>query len=89
MGLKYKCKWCGTGTSDSRGICFNCREKYTILKGSGLFGGKAKKKQYKTTWERTDAYPYDMGSGTKSLIDFVNKSGTIHYGRVVARELMK
>lgn len=89
MALKYNCQFCGTRTDDTRKLCFNCREKYKILKGSGLFGGKAKmkkqkKKLYRTRWERT--YTNKAGSETQNLIDYVNKSGTIHYGRYVAKE---
>lgn len=95
MKLKYKCRFCGTRTDDTRELCYNCREKFKILKDSGLFGGKAKKQRYKTRWERTDTvedYTHEMGSETQKLIDFVNQSGTIHYGRYVAnlnREVIK
>lgn len=86
MALKYKCKWCGSGTTDKRGMCYNCREKHKIITESGVFGAK---EGYKTTWERStisNVYTHELGSETQKLIDFVNKSGTIHYGRVVARE---
>ena len=86
MALKFKCKWCSVGANQP--VCFNCREKFKILTDSGLFGGKAKRKPKKTKWEQTDAYAHEMGSGTKELVEFVNKIGTIHYGRVVARERM-
>lgn len=85
MALKYICKWCGTETDHKDG-CFNCREKYGILKGSGILGAKA---GYKTTGERptiSNIYTNELGSETQKLIDYVNRSGTIHYGRVVARE---
>lgn len=85
MAQKYICKWCGTETNHERG-CFNCREKYKMLKGSGIFGAKV---GYKTTRERptiSNIYTNELGSETQKLIDFVNKSGTIHYGRVVAQE---
>lgn len=87
MSLKYKCKYCGCGTIDKQELCFNCREKLKVIKNSGLFGGKAKKKkqQYKTRWEWIDRYEHEPGSKTQSLVDFVNESGTIHYGRYVAQ----
>ena len=83
MELKYKCRFCGTISIHK--LCHNCSVKYKILKKSGMFSGKAKKAPYKTRWERTNAYTHELGSGTKELIDFVNKSGTIHYGRYVAQ----
>ena len=89
MKLKYKCKWCGTKTMFKGQSSFNCREKEKIIKDSGIFGGKAKKQRYKTRWERTDtveAYTHEMGSETQKLVDYVNKSGTVHYGRYVAKE---
>lgn len=88
MALKYTCKWCGTGTASQAMLCFNCREKLSIITGSGVFDAKGTNK---TTWEREgnlNVYAHELGSETKKLIDFVNKSGTIHYGRVVAQERM-
>lgn len=91
MKLKYKCKFCGSRTDDAREMCFNCREKFKILNESGLFGGKAKikktkKQPYRTRWERT--YTNKAGSDTQKLVEFVNKSKTIHYGREVSKERM-
>jgi hypothetical protein len=88
MAYKHRCRWCGTGVN-RLDICYHCLEKLKVIKGSKLFGGKA---TYKTTWERfgtPSTYNNELGSETQKLIDFVNKSGTIHYGRVVAQERMR
>ena len=89
MDMKYKCKFCGTRTDDRRELCHYCRDKYKILKESGLFGGKAKKRKKKARWEWTDTRFRETGIETQSLVDFVNQSGTIHYGRYVAQQQMK
>ena len=86
MALKRDCRYCGTG--NTKYICFNCREKLEVLKHSGVFGGKAKKKKRGNT-PKLDAYTREMGSETQKLVDYVNKSGTIHYGRCVAQELLR
>lgn len=47
---------------------------------------KTKKQPYRTRWERT--YTNKAGSDTQKLVEFVNKSKTIHYGREVSKERM-
>lgn len=83
MAQKYICKWCGAETNHERG-CFNCRERNKIIKDSGIWNKKRKTK--KARWEQTDAYPHELGSETQKLVDYVNNSGTIHYGRYVAQQ---
>ena len=82
------CKSCGTGLIAKKNYCFACQEKLNIIRKSGVFGAK---ERYTTTWERPShlgAYTHKMGSETQRLVDFVNESGTIHYGRYVAKKGM-
>lgn len=49
-------------------------------------------KTYKCKWCGTDTvedYTHEMGSETQKLIDYVKQSGTTHYGRYVAQELLR
>ena len=81
MANYRKCMFCPTIVRN-KFVCSGCKEKHDIIHNSGVFGGKGKK----SDTPKLSAYTHELGSETQKLIDFVNKSGTIHYGRVVAQE---
>ena len=91
------CKICKKRKGGIKGICDACRKKQLSLRTHRLFRTdeqseqakliKEHKRQNKSTrLEPPDTYKHKLGSETKKLIDFVNKSGTIHYGRYVAQQ---
>ena len=81
-------------------MCSECRKKLQSLRTHRVFRTDEEAERAKpiserrpqprgTCLERPDTYKssrHKMGSDTKKLIDFVNKSGTIHYGRYVAQQ---
>lgn len=81
-------------------MCDACRDKLQSLRTHRVFRTDEEAERAKPISERrpqprgiclapTDTYKkanHKMGSETKKLIDFVNKSGTIHYGRYVAQQ---
>ena len=85
MAYKYKCRWCGTGVN-RLDICYHCLEKLKVIQGSGIFGSKPKRQGHHSRSQYT-GYNHELGSETQKLIDFVNQSGTIHYGRYVAQQM--
>ena len=84
------------------GLCSSCRDKLQALRTHRVFRTDEEAERAKPIserrpqprgicFERPDTYKskrHKIGSDTKKLIDYVNKIGTIHYGRVVARERM-
>lgn len=95
-----KCKFCNRNRGGPKGICDACRDKLQSLRTHRVFRTDEEAERAKPIserrpqpcgiWlERPDTYKssrHKMGSDTKKLIDFVNKSGTIHYGRYVAQQ---
>lgn len=93
-----KCKFCNSNRGGLEGICDACRDKLQSLRTHRVFRTDEDAERAKPISERrpqpcviclapTDTYKkanHKMGSETKKLVDFVNKSGTIHYGRYVA-----
>ena len=103
-GVKpVKCKYCNRNRGGRDGICDGCRKKMQPLREHRIFRTDEEAERAKpiserrpqprgTCLERPDTYKkanHKIGSDTKKLIDFVNKSGTIHYGRYVAEMMAK
>lgn len=89
------CKFCKKRNGGIKGICDDCRKKQLSLRTHRVFRTDEEAERAKLASERKpqsrlisfeppDTYKHKLGSETKKLIDFVNKSGTIHYGRYVA-----
>lgn len=84
-------------------MCDACRDKLQSLRTHRVFrtdeeaeraklASERKPQPRRISFERPDTYKnkkHKIGSDTKKLIDFVNKSGTIHYGRYVAGTIGK
>ena len=91
------CKICGKSRAGMKGICGACRDKRTSIRTHRVFRTHAeqdraklilehRKKCDQTQLPRPDTSKSRVGEGTKKLVDYVNKSGTVHYGRYVAKE---
>ena len=93
-----KCNFCKSNDGGPGGICWTCRKKQQVFRTHRVFRTDEEAERVKLvserkplprciSLERPDTYKnkkHKIGSDTKRLIDFVNKSGTIHYGRYVA-----
>ena len=95
-----KCKLCNRNRGGPKGVCSECRKKLQSLRTHRVFRTDEEAERAKPIserrlqprgicFERPDTYKskrHKMGSDTQKLVDFVNKSGTIHYGRYVAQQ---
>ena len=94
------CKICKKRKGGREGICDACKKKRQPLRTHRVFRTDEEAERAKPIserrpqprgicFERPDTYKskrHKIGSDTKKLIDFVNKSGTVHYGRYVAQQ---
>ncbi len=95
-----KCKFCNRNRGGPKGMCDACKNKRKSLRTHRVFRTSEEADRAQliashrpasqfTSLAPTDTYKkanHKMGSETKKLVDFVNKSGTIHYGRYVAQQ---
>ena len=88
MANYRKCRFCPTVVKNTF-VCYSCKEKYRIIHNSGVFADSKPKRQGHHRKMIDNVYLHELGSETQRLIDFVNQSGTIHYGRYVAQQQMK
>ena len=91
------CIFCKRNRGGLNGVCHDCQKKRRALRTHKIFLTAEETERAKPISERRlqppptvfsppDTYKPRMGSGTKKLVDYVNKSGTVHYGRYVAKE---
>lgn len=94
------CRFCKRNRSGPNGVCYDCQKKRRALRTHKIFLTAEEAERAKPIserrpqprgicLERPDTYKskrHKTGSDTQKLIDFVNKSGTIHYGRYVAQQ---